>query len=85
MLVFNCGRRSGKTLLQLEVRAMTAEIRAEWKRKTDTINMAELKGLIKLNDWESQFMNSVRSRVEAKQDLTMQQSINLNKIYRRIG
>lgn len=61
------------------------DYKPEWRRKAETIGVAEIKGLIKLNDWETQFMSSVRDRLGNNQDLTMQQSINLNKIYRRVG
>jgi hypothetical protein len=64
---------------------VTQETRNNWKKKIDAVNETTMKRLLILTNWEESFMWSVTERINNNQDLTMQQSIALNSIYRRIG
>ena len=59
--------------------------RDKWRTKLDTVLEAHKVCQIELNDWETDFFNSIYTRVFAEnKDLTWKQSQSLNKIYERI-
>lgn len=63
---------------------ITQEMKDSWKRKVYSVNDADIRQIIILTDWGASLMESVTERVKEGIDLTMQQSIALNSIYRRI-
>ena len=64
---------------------ITDETRKKWKDKIETIFEAAEYSQIELNEWETEFFDSVYQRViYENKDLSMKQSISLNKIYEKI-
>lgn len=62
------------------------ETREKWRIKLDTILEASDVDQIELNEWESDFFNSIYTKVFAEnKDLSWKQSQALNKIYKRVG
>ena len=62
------------------------ETRNKWKNWLDTIIEASDVGQIELNDWESEFLNSIYTKVFAKhRDLSWKQAQTLRKLYDKIG
>ncbi len=65
---------------------ISEETREKWKNKIETILGAAEVGQCEMNDWETDFMESIHNRViYQNQDLSWKQSQALNKIYERIG
>lgn len=61
------------------------ETREKWKNKIETIFGASEVGQCELNEWETDFFNSIYNRVIYEdKDLSWKQSKALNKIYERI-
>ena len=63
---------------------LSDETKAKQRRKVDIIVEANESGQITLNEWESSFIDSVWERVNSGKEITMNQSLALNKIYARI-
>ena len=59
------------------------DTRKRWKDKIETIQEACDYGCIELTDWEAGFLDSISVQVNSR-DLTMKQSLALNKIYEKI-
>ena len=60
------------------------DTRKKWKEKIETIEEAYNYGCIELTEWEARFLDSISIQVNDR-DLTMKQSLALNKIYERIS
>lgn len=60
------------------------DTRKKWEEKIKTIEQACDYGCIELTEWESGFLDSISVQVNDR-DLTMKQSLALNKIYGRIS
>lgn len=63
---------------------ITDEMRTQWSKRRDAVYMATEAGVLELNEWETQFMDNVDSLITNGRDLSMQQSIALNSIYRKV-
>ena len=62
------------------------ETREKWKTKVETIFEACEVGQCELNEWETDFFNSIYNQViEQVKDLSWKQSQALNKIYAKVG
>ena len=85
---FLFGRRCGKTRLQELVRrgcmAVTQEMKDTWNNKIATIKKAWINNQLRLSEWETGFMDSIEQQMLYRGELSMQQSICLNKIYGRV-
>jgi hypothetical protein len=56
------------------------EMMGIWRDKVYAI-----RATLTLTEWESNFISSLSDRLSKDKELTMQQSIALNNIYRRVG
>ena len=63
---------------------LTDETKAKHKRKVDLIVNAMESYEITLNEWETSFIESLFERVSSGKEITMGQSLALNRIYARI-
>jgi hypothetical protein len=55
-----------------------------WKEKLKAIEEANDYGCIELSEWEVSFLDSISIQVNER-DLSMKQSLALNKIYERVS
>lgn len=63
---------------------ISTELKNKWKIKIKTILEAQDTGIIKLNDWELGFIDSVDITLSENKELSFKQSSCLSKIYNRI-
>jgi hypothetical protein len=63
---------------------ITNSTREKWKMKLKTIQEAVEYNYIELNEWENSFIRSVEKLLSCGIDLSIQQSISLNRIYIKI-
>lgn len=63
---------------------VSQETRDGWSKKIKAIIQAKQEKLLELNNWEWDFILNVEYRQSHGRDLSMQQSITLNNIYRRV-
>ena len=63
---------------------VSQETKDKWRQKIKTIIEAKEKGLLQLNSWEIDFMFNMEWVMNHEGSLTMNQSLALNSIYRRI-
>jgi len=63
---------------------VSQETKDRWRQKIKTIIEAKEKGLLQLNPWEADFMFNMEWVMNHEGSLTMNQSLALNSIYRRI-
>ena len=63
---------------------ITNSTREKWKMKLKTIQEAVEYNYIELNEWENSFIRSVEKLLAGGIDLSIQQSISLNRIYAKI-
>ena len=63
---------------------ITNSTREKWKMKLKTIQEAVEYNYIELNEWENSFIRSVEKLLIGGSDLSIQQSISLNRIYEKI-
>ena len=62
------------------------ETREKWKDKIETIFGASEVGQCEMNEWETDFMETIHNQViYQNKDLSWKQTKVLNKIYERIG
>ena len=62
------------------------ETREKWKDKIETIFGASEVGQCEMNEWETDFMETIHNQViYQNKDLSWKQTKVLNKIYVRIG
>jgi hypothetical protein len=64
---------------------VTEEMREKWKDKVETITKSIEYGQLELNEWETDFMNSIYGLVLDGKDLSFKQSSCLTRIYNKIG
>lgn len=64
--------------------AVSQETKDKWKQRIKTIIEAKERGLLQLNPWETDFMFNMEWVISHEGSLTMNQSLALNNIYRRI-
>jgi hypothetical protein len=62
---------------------ITYSTRQKWRYKLKTIEEANNYGCIELSDWEIGFLDSISIQI-ADRDLSMKQSLALNKIYEKV-
>jgi len=63
---------------------VTNSMRERWKIKLKTVQEAYEYNSIELNEWETNFISSIDKLLSDGDDLSMQQSISLNRIYEKI-
>ena len=63
---------------------ISEDTRKRWKEKLETIEEANNYGCIELSEWEVGFLDSISVQI-ADKDLSMKQSLALNKIYERLS
>ena len=63
---------------------ITNSTREKWTMKLKTIQEAVEYNYIELNEWENSFIRSVEKLLIGGSDLSIQQSISLNRIYIKI-
>jgi hypothetical protein len=66
------------------VQMITNSTREKWKMKLKTIQEAVEYNYIELNEWEEGFLDSVEKLLTGGSDISIQQSISLNRIYGKI-
>lgn len=64
---------------------VSEETKTKWKEKIAAVIKAQQLKLITLNSWELDFILNLEYRMNHVGTLSIQQSINLNKIYGRIN
>lgn len=64
---------------------ISARTREKWIMKLRTIQEAVEYNSMQLNDWEIMFIDSIDRLLSEGKDISMQQSITLNRIYGRVG
>jgi len=62
---------------------VSKETRKKWNDKFSIIEDSMLAGTFEPNEWETDFLDSVIKTLHLNKDLTMRQSICLNKIYEK--
>ena len=84
MIKSNVDQTKLQWMLKKECKMVNDEMKQKWNEKIKTVKTAWSKGLLELNDWETGFMDSVEQQMLHRGELTMQQSICLNKIYGKV-
>jgi hypothetical protein len=63
---------------------ISPETRARWREKLSVIKKSVVSGEYTLSNWEQDFAASIECRLSDGVDITMQQSIALDSLYRKV-